>query len=363
MKKILATILAAALGLGAWALTGDGTSASPYQIANASDLAAMRDMVNNGTADGKCWQLTADITLSGTWSPIGTTDTPFSGTFDGDGHTISGLVLSGPVEGTQLGLFGVISGTANNNYATIGDVWANGAFYEAKVAEANYTAVVKNLVLANVNVSNSSSSGSTRYTGALAGQVKNAYVANITVSGSVSGTKGVGGITGSLDGSVAKSCVNSATIVASGYNVGGIAGGANYCNSLVASAFIDCSNSGSVTTTAADGYAGGIVGMAQSGSGKCDIITGCSNSGTIHSVGASSGVGGIAGQGIAVKVISDCSNSGTITSEANVTCVGGIAGTSTSEVYDSSTTRTLRFPQITFAASTPMTAITRAWAD
>ena len=334
---IAAVFLALAPVLGVWgAISGTGTSANPYLIANETDLATFRDAVNGGDSyAGKYVKLAADITFSGTWTPIGTTANPFSGVFDGDGHAISGLVLSGPVSGTQLGFFGVVSGTANADYATIGDVWVNGAFNEANVVEAKYTAVVKNLVLANVNVSNSSTSGSTRYTGALAGQVKNAYVANIVVSGSVSGTKGVGGITGCLDGSVAKCCTNSATIVANGYNVGGIAGGANYCNSLVASAFIDCANSGSVTTTAAGGYAGGIVGMAQGGTGKCDIITGCSNSGTIHSVGASSGVGGIAGQGIALKVISDCSNSGTITSEANVTCVGGIAGTSTSEVYDS----------------------------
>ena len=357
VKSILAVKLAALLcacgfAFSAWAEQNfykDSADANLWHIANLTGLKEFRDSVNGGEKyTGKTIQLDADIDLSLdvdansqriSWVPVGTTDNPFSGTFDGDGHTISGLVLSGPVTGTQLGLFGVIVGTANTNYTTIGDVWVNGAFVETNVAEANYTAVVKNLVLANVSVSNSSEDSATRYTGALAGQVRDGYVANIVVSGSVTGIKGVGGVVGSLDGSIAKCCTNSATIVATigGYNVGGIAGGTNYKNNDNRnSAFVNCANSGAITTTKAGGYAGGIVGLAQNGSNG--IIIGCTNSGTIHSVGANSGLGGIAGRGNMATIISGCANSGTITAEAEVGNVGGIAGESISDIYNCTNT-------------------------
>ena len=85
---------------------GSGTEAEPYQVASVAQLEAFRDGVNSGEQGGYagvCFQLTADLDLSGTdWTPIGTMEdmeghsTMFLGTFDGGGHTISGLTYSIP---------------------------------------------------------------------------------------------------------------------------------------------------------------------------------------------------------------------------------------------------------------------------
>ncbi len=81
-----------------------------YQIGTAQDLKDFRDLVNNGTANGSNAVLTADITLSTSeyWSPIGTDNNKYHGTFDGQGHSIKNMKLDGTVK--EQGLFGVCSG-------------------------------------------------------------------------------------------------------------------------------------------------------------------------------------------------------------------------------------------------------------
>ena len=89
---------------------GTGTADKPYEISTAAQLAGLAKLVNDGTTDfdGKTIRLTADIDLNNqVWTPIGTSQKKFAGTFDGDGHTINGLYIN--KASTYQGLFGCIT--------------------------------------------------------------------------------------------------------------------------------------------------------------------------------------------------------------------------------------------------------------
>lgn len=105
-----------------------GTEADPYLIENASQIAAFRDAVNAGDDyDGKYVAPGADVDLEGAeWTPIGAGtrkssgiaegSTPFAGTFDGAGHTVSGLKITS-TQGADyaIGLFGILDGATVKN--------------------------------------------------------------------------------------------------------------------------------------------------------------------------------------------------------------------------------------------------------
>lgn len=79
---------------------GSGTLSDPYLISTATQLNDVRNYL------GACFKQTADINLSGTsWTPIGSWDYPFEGSYDGDNHKITGLTISG-VSTEMIGLFG-----------------------------------------------------------------------------------------------------------------------------------------------------------------------------------------------------------------------------------------------------------------
>ena len=100
----------------AFAMDGEGTKENPYEIATAEELFEFAAAVNGGNT-AACAVLTADITLTGeNWTPIGKENAcMYEGTFDGQGHTISGLHCS-VSSGDVAGLFGVIgsSGVVKN---------------------------------------------------------------------------------------------------------------------------------------------------------------------------------------------------------------------------------------------------------
>lgn len=206
----------------AWAVdsavfaSGAGTEADPYLIENASQLAAFRDAVNAGDDyDGKYVALGADVDLEGAeWTPIGAGtrkssgiaegSTPFAGTFDGAGHTVSGLKITS-TQGADyaIGLFGILDG-----------------------------ATVKNLTVADAKIAVPQN----ELAGILCGMLANgSTVSGVSVSGSVSGKAGVGGIAGrmTLSGTI-ENCENSASVTAAGGvgNAGGIVGAAYYTTPL-----------------------------------------------------------------------------------------------------------------------------------
>ena len=273
----------------------------------AYSLSDFRDAVNDGSISSDSFVLLRDVDLANAeWTPIGTTDNPFRGVFDGQNHTISNLKVT--EYGAKSGLFGVVSGTANTAYTSIDDVWVSNVFVDTAIAESNYTAVIKNLHLEKATVA---ASGSVKYTAAFAGNINNAYMSNLTVdsTSSVAGNKCVGGIAGSANGSVFLNCENNASID-SYYNVGGIVGAVNYDANNSFSAIVGCSNNGTVAASGTGGGVGGIVGIAQGD--KSGVIVDCVNAGTINDT-ADKYVGGIAGLAFGYKLVSGCTNYGTIT--------------------------------------------------
>ena len=183
-------------------MDGLGTAAYPYQISTADQLKLFRDIVNGAGGQtqnrGAYAVLTADIDLNNEpWTPIGPSESgSYTGTFDGGGHTISGLNVTGKFQ--FAGLFGAVTG-----------------------------GTIKNLTVAG-NVSSSSSQCGA---GGIVGYASNAVIKNCSnhcsVSGSVSSS--IGGIAGYNDNNAKIiECYNVGTIKnCSDYSplaVGGIAG-------------------------------------------------------------------------------------------------------------------------------------------
>ena len=111
-------------------MDGLGTAAYPYQISTADQLRLFRDIVNGAGGQtpnrGACAVLTADIDLNNEpWTPIGKytddgTNNPYTGTFNGQGHTIKGLYVNLP--DAAVGLFGCLNGAAVRNLTVDGYV-------------------------------------------------------------------------------------------------------------------------------------------------------------------------------------------------------------------------------------------------
>lgn len=280
--------------------SGAGTESEPYLISNAGQLAAFRDAVNAGDDyDGKYVALGADIDLeSAEWTPIGVGtrkssgiaegSTPFAGTFDGAGHVISGLKIAS-TQGADfaIGLFGILDG-----------------------------ATVKNLTVADAEVTVPQS----ELAGILCGMMANdATASGVSVSGSVSGKAGVGGIAGrmTLSGTI-ENCENSASVAAADGvgNAGGIVGAAYYTTPTGRMAITGCRNSGSISGT---DCIGGIAGLSAA------FVSNCENSGA--TAGTSYSVGGIVGEQKNYGAVGGCTNSGAVsTSNAGAYGIGGIVG-------------------------------------
>ena len=280
--------------------SGAGTESEPYLIANAGQLAAFRDAVNAGNDyAGEYIALGSDVDLEDAeWTPIGVGtrkssgiaegSTPFAGTFDGAGHVISGLKIAS-TQGADfaIGLFGILDG-----------------------------ATVKNLTVTDAEVTVPQS----ELAGILCGMMANdATASGVSVSGSVSGKAGVGGIAGrmTLSGAI-ENCENSASVAAADGvgNAGGIVGAAYYTTPTGRMAVTGCRNSGSISGT---DCIGGIAGLSAA------FVSNCENSGAI--AGTSYSVGGIVGEQKNYGAVSGCTNSGAVsTSNAGAYGIGGIVG-------------------------------------
>jgi uncharacterized protein (TIGR02145 family) len=179
---------------------GDGTESTPYLIASLNNLLWLTE---NYAHWDKYYLQTADINASGTetwndgqgWSPIGNNSYVFTGNYDGNSHSITGLYINRPGY-DYMGMFGIAS-----------------------------TAVIKNLKLLSANVAGESS------TGALIGHTSEATIQNCFAEGTVKGSFNLGGLIGNLNtGNDLTDCA-SLTTVEGNYNVGGLVGSA-YLSSI-----------------------------------------------------------------------------------------------------------------------------------
>ncbi len=256
-------------------LAGAGTEVDPYKIATADDLLEFAKLVNDDGETTANAILTADIDLSDkSWIPIGSIN-QYRGTFDGDGHTISGLYIDS--NDYYQGLFGYLSTDGDN------------------------TGTVQNLT-----VSGSVSGG--MYVGGIAGNNRGS-VTGCAFSGSVSGNSYVGGVVGENSGSVTN-CAFSGSVTSSSSYVGGVVG-ENSDGSTVE----NCYNTGTVTGT--DDYVGGVVGENRG----ISIVKNCYNTGAVS---GGEDVGGVVGNNSSSSTVENCYNTGTVTGPS--TNVGGVVG-------------------------------------
>ena len=169
------------------------SNTNTYTVYNADGLMNVAELVNGGKTDINI-TLDKNIDLTGKgWTPIGTDyDNAYTGTFDGGGHTITGLTITTNDE--YAGLFGYLG-----NFGKFG--------------------TVKNVVMDGIQITCNHRLG---YAGGVAGYSRGT-IENCSVSGSVSGTVSVGGVVGAQrDGSIT-GCSSSATVKGT-LNVGGVAG-------------------------------------------------------------------------------------------------------------------------------------------
>ena len=202
---------------------GLGTEASPYQISTADQLKNFAVAVNTGSEQSAHAKLMNNIDLSSvcsaekdSWTPIGTyiSDDPYEGTFNGDGHTISGLYIDSSAN--DQGLFGYVSGTVKD-LSVSGTVSGS---YVGGVVGYNFSGTVTNCAFSgSVSGSGNSVGGVVGYNDG--GNVTNCYnTDSITVTGS--GGR-VGGVVGQNFGGTVENCYNTGA-VSGGEDVGGVVG-------------------------------------------------------------------------------------------------------------------------------------------
>lgn len=189
-----------------------------YTVDNEKGLRNLAKLVNsNGGKTPINITLTGDITLTEEWTPIGNFENRYTGTFDGGGHTITGLTVNQKERG-NVGLIGYLGSGGK----------------------------VQNLTLENVNLNGN------LYVGGVVGYSNNGTVTACTASGSINGKEYVGGIVGSNYLGTVTACYNTSSTVNGSYLVGGVVGQNN--KGIVTACY---NASGSIY---GEGTVGGVVG-------------------------------------------------------------------------------------------------------
>ena len=258
-----------------------------YEVYNAEGLKNIAKLVNDGNT-GIDITLTGNIDLKGIdWTPIGKDDNKaYTGTFDGNGKTITGLTVTGSYK--YAGLFG--------------DIDENGT--------------VKNVVLEGVQITSDNSSG---YAGGVAGDSWGT-IENCSVSGSVSGTTFAGGVVGSQWGGSITGCNSSATVKGVIF-AGGIAGETNSGASLTgcyATDDVTVENDGTNNS-----HAGGVVGYNGGGT-----LTACYATGNVIGTGTGTDpiyVGGVTGSND-LGTLTACYHAAETVSGPDGATTGGVTG-------------------------------------
>lgn len=257
---------------------GTGTKFVPYEISTAEELAWFRDWVNGTyTASGSetatthlnaCAKLTADIDLKDfcyaanaskeeqSWEPIGNYSKRYTGTFDGNGHTISNLYIK--VQRQGVGFFGCAEGGSIKNI-TFDNAQVENTGNDDKDTMTGIVVGAAFATLQNLKtLKNCSVKSGTKVLGGIAGSITRSC-SNLENNATVSGKYEVGGIAGRFSSVYTmSSCVNNGMVAANGSGrCGGIVAVLTFGN------IEDCANYGNVTGT---NEIGGIVGYAQDNS-------------------------------------------------------------------------------------------------
>ena len=390
MKKIFTLIFACIAAMtamaqsdgstvtNAWGLKGTGTEADPYLVSTAADFKAMAEKCNakhKGT--GEYFKMTNDIDFGGSAdnpvqlpaigkdgnAQIANIAYGFDGSFDGDGHTISGIYHTesdNNAKGKYNGLFGCIDKNgvvkdiifSKNNYIT-------GYNYVGSIVSLNMGIIENCTNYADITATGFAAGGICGFMVNGCGTIKdcenygdvkamtyasgicggsqsgksvttyNYLIENCTNSGNLSTTNGVGsaGIAGSYSGAV-KNCTNSGNAD----DTQGTSKSKLYTAGIVscASFAVDidgCTNSGSINGVK---NVGGILGNAMKGDNAATTIKNCTNNGTVS--GQDRYVAGIVGNSARdpeVVSVASCTNNGEVTSTGTTEFIGNLRGNTT----------------------------------
>ena len=352
---------------------GTGTEDDPYQIGTAQELAWLAYAVNNQMESaGYCAVLTADIDLGYCrWPVIGILSSngqrAYTGTFDGQGHTVSGLYITSLGGRQKLGLFGVAQDAVIENLTVrgsieltgvksydmtagyiIGGLLGSGEVKDGKGVTIRNCVSQVDISVSFVNdqkaqrasvsglVGRLSGSGSHEITDCRnEGRVYTSFEPGAYYLGGFGGDGGQGGIVGFIDASARlERCVNTGTVYAGrAAGVGGIVGNAG-ANGVTIT-LNQCANQGAVSNDIGGallrkGGTGGIIGLAPTGS---ITVSSCYNTGV---VAGSAIVGGILGgekgehsssqYGNKNLTLENCYNAGALQVGTATTLVGSLAG-------------------------------------
>ncbi|MBN2040498.1 MAG: hypothetical protein JW864_10670 [Spirochaetes bacterium] len=277
-------------------ITPRSVASANYFIYTANDLDAVRgsalpQYTNWDLSD--TYNLMADLDLSAyNWVPLGDGITPFTGTFEGNGHTISNLTITNTAN--YNGLFGYV----NNITGTGGNIHS-------------------------LQVTGNVSGG--YYTGGLAGYLINAAISECSFNGSVTGTFYVGGLAGDVNGGIITGSNTSGSVENTGDYTGGLIG-------QNGGPVDDCHATGRVT--GGGNYVGGLVGQNSAN------ITGCIYANTTYAITSTAGaganyIGGLAGQHITGTISNSHATADIIiTTGTNINYVGGFAGAASGTIND-----------------------------
>ena len=284
----------------AFAMDGEGTKENPYEIATADDLYEFAIKVNEGD-NTACAVLTADITLIDTnWTPIGNDSNQYKGTFDGDGHTITGLSV---------------------------DIQSDNTIYAGLFGFLGEGGTIKNLGLADSKIT---CSGNRVYAGGVCGW-NTGTIENCYNTGDVSCTSEysfvyAGGVCGLNDYGTIENCYNTGDVSGTGTrtDASGHAGGVCGCNDY--GTIENCYNTGEVsgtgTSTDGAGYDGGVCGR------NTGTIENCYNTGEVSGIYGFVYAGGVCGANGNSATIINCYNTGDVsgTSSYGFAYAGGVCG-------------------------------------
>ena len=273
--------------------SGDGTEKSPILIGTAAELRYFAEQVNDGKLSDAYVELTDNITVPGSWTPLGkNTAFPFSGHFDGDGHSVT-ITVDDPGL-NYFGFFGCLDSKPNRNSAT--------------PIDEQPTVVVENLTV-NGTIYCSEPGA---FVGGIAGRARGKVsiensVNNATISSSAASSAGVGGLVGGYDDGVeyvyknirmtVDGCTNNGTITVTGDNekayVGGLVGSNKNCVQVK-----DSANTGTVKAPGCT--VGGLLGQAGSQTGDfAPSIEDSDNTGVL--IGAEGKTNNLFGEGTVLK--------------------------------------------------------------
>lgn len=342
MRRLLfsaAMFLCSLLSFAQFSGSGSGTENDPYLIFNPIQLNQLRNFLNQ---EGVYFKLMADIDLTEFlddeyptqgWLPVGNSTSPFCGILDGNGNTISGLIINRD-NSDNIGLFGYTSSCLIRNLTLRAQIKGRnnvGGFIGCAACKSEYS-----------------------YINSLEG---------CRIEGTINGNENVGGFIGIVNGSVkyetrdykgrwvsatryanvqAVSLTSVVQIFGSGNNIGGIIGcindgsgdasecvvnnstlnGIQYVGGIIGKGACSLNKCAYIGTISGDSYVGGICGRQDGAMTRCFVLSPISASGDY--------VGGMAGSTKSLTSISDCYYNGVVNGRDKV---GGFVGYSESEIY------------------------------